>query len=156
MLHPDLGIGEAHIPYYWQFATDHDRENAEGILPSQQGRLARQLDEDSIWMLVTAVPLVWSRVSGNMKGRVAALDELLPPSVTDDLRILGRQGGAVGWVAAPDGTGTTDLPQVMRKLPDGQIGLIRPGNQMAVQGPFEIGLGATLEIGLRGQLVLNN
>lgn len=58
--HEKLALGFIHIPYNWEYADETEREAATGFLETDLGKLSRQLDDNSIWMLVDTYPAtVW-------------------------------------------------------------------------------------------------
>ena len=63
VLHKSLAIGDIHIPYQWSYADSTARGAATGFVASDVGRLARQLDNNSLWMLTNHSPIVWKGVS---------------------------------------------------------------------------------------------
>lgn len=63
-LHANLGTADGiHIPYAWAYAGQTEREAASGFVAADVGKFARQLDDDSIWMLVSVTP-EWTNVGG--------------------------------------------------------------------------------------------
>lgn len=63
-LHANLGTADGiHIPYAWTYAGQTEREAASGFVAADVGKFARQLDDDSIYMLVAVTP-IWVRVGG--------------------------------------------------------------------------------------------
>jgi hypothetical protein len=56
-------IDGIHIPYAYEFADASARQNATGIIATDGGKFARQMDDNSIWMLLTHSPLLWLRIS---------------------------------------------------------------------------------------------
>lgn len=61
-LHKSLTVGDIHIPYQWTYADAAARTGATGLLAGDVGRLARQLDDNSIWMLTNHSPVTWVSV----------------------------------------------------------------------------------------------
>lgn len=61
-LHKDQGVGEIHLPYNWTYADAAARTGATGFVAADVGKFARQLDDNSIWML-TAVTPTWIQVT---------------------------------------------------------------------------------------------
>ena len=53
-----------HIPYAFQYADTNSRLNATGLLATDIGKLARQLNDDSLWLLSNNNPVIWTPVSG--------------------------------------------------------------------------------------------
>src|SRR5262245_45027038 len=62
--HVDAPVGEIHVPYNWTYADQSAREAASITNSALEGRLARQLDDNSLWMLVDTSPAVWAPVGG--------------------------------------------------------------------------------------------
>lgn len=74
---PDDGI---HVPYAWTFANATDRINGNPssgpspISSADIGKLGRQTDDDSLWMLTGVGPLTWSAVGGGGGQSTVAFD----------------------------------------------------------------------------------
>lgn len=58
------GADNMHVPYAWTFANQAARETGVGVDASGVGKLARQLDDNSLWMLVGTAPVTWKAVGG--------------------------------------------------------------------------------------------
>lgn len=58
------GPDNMHVPYAWEFANRAAREAGVGVDVSGIGKLARQLDDDSLWMLVGTDPITWKAAGG--------------------------------------------------------------------------------------------
>jgi hypothetical protein len=58
-LHKSLAIGDIHIPYQWSYADATARGNATGFVASDVGKLARQLDDNTFWVLTDESPIAW-------------------------------------------------------------------------------------------------
>lgn len=56
-------IDGIHIPYAYEFANASARQNATGIIAADGGKFARQMDDNSVWMLLSHSPLLWLRIS---------------------------------------------------------------------------------------------
>lgn len=52
-----------HVPYAGTFANAAARTGATGLDSTQHGKLFRQLDDNSLWMLVSTSPLAWKSLS---------------------------------------------------------------------------------------------
>jgi hypothetical protein len=63
-LHRSLGLGEVHISYNWEYADAAARTGATGLVTGDVGKLARQLDENSLWLLTNHSPVTWVAISG--------------------------------------------------------------------------------------------
>lgn len=95
-----------HVPYNWTYADETAREAAAGLTSSDVGKLARQLDDNSLWMLTDDSPLTWVAVGGAGGGGGAAshdyyhyLAALLEPDAIEPL-----QAGAFSYVVASNVT----------------------------------------------------
>jgi hypothetical protein len=62
-LHKNLQPENIHLPYAFVYNNASERTSATGFLSSDVGKLARQLDDNSLWML-TAVTPAWVGVGG--------------------------------------------------------------------------------------------
>jgi len=62
--HKDLDAGNIHIPYQWEYANEAARTGASGFVSTDVGKFARQLDDNSIWMLTATTP-TWGAVNGS-------------------------------------------------------------------------------------------
>lgn len=51
-----------HIPYQWIFDSASARENASGLTADDEGKLARQTDDDSLWLLIDASAASWVQI----------------------------------------------------------------------------------------------
>lgn len=52
-----------HIPYSFEYATATARLAAYGFTPQDNGKLARQLDNNSLWMLTDSVNVTWQQIT---------------------------------------------------------------------------------------------
>jgi len=80
-----------HRPYSWEYADETEREAATGMVPADVGKLSRQLDDNSLWMLTDDSPVTWTAVAGGGGGSGAVV------------QVVNTQTGAVA-------TGTTTIP----------------------------------------------
>lgn len=60
--HEDLPYNENHLSYSLSYADATAREAA-SLLPADIGRIARQLDTETYWMLVDDSPLTWKEIT---------------------------------------------------------------------------------------------
>jgi len=69
MRHGYLVAGEngIHVPYAFSYATASARTSATGFASTDVGKLARQTDENSLWMLTDTSP-TWVQVGGGSAG----------------------------------------------------------------------------------------
>jgi len=62
--HGQLTTAEGiHIPYQWTYADTAARTGATGFVAADVGKLARQLDDDSLYMLTATTP-TWTKLTG--------------------------------------------------------------------------------------------
>jgi hypothetical protein len=57
-----------HRPYTWEYDDATEREASTGFVAGDVGRLARQLDDNSLWMLTDDDPETWVQVGGGGSG----------------------------------------------------------------------------------------
>ena len=62
-LHKNLGPIDIHVPYAFVYANSADRISATGLTSNDIGKFARQLDDNSLWMLTDTLP-TWNSVVG--------------------------------------------------------------------------------------------
>lgn len=53
-----------HVAYAFEYADASARTSATGLVASDVGKFARQLDDNSIWILTDESPVTWSQVGG--------------------------------------------------------------------------------------------
>lgn len=61
--HGTIAGDAVHVPYAGTFANAAARTGATGLDSTQHGKLFRQLDDNSLWMLVSTSPLTWKSLS---------------------------------------------------------------------------------------------
>lgn len=61
--HADLPAGEVHIIYQWSYADASARTGATGFVSADIGKVARQEDDDSFWILIATTP-TWTEITG--------------------------------------------------------------------------------------------
>lgn len=64
-------------PYTWVYADSTAREAATGFVEADIGKLARQSDENSLWMLVGYSPTEWKAMGGTGHSRGHSLHDPL-------------------------------------------------------------------------------
>lgn len=74
--HVAAPLGEIHIPYNWEFADAAEREAAAITNPDMVGHLARQLSDDTLWLLRSVAPVTWQSVAA--EAHLAVQDEGTP------------------------------------------------------------------------------
>ncbi len=67
--HDEEGVGSVHVPYNWEYADASARGGATGLVAADNGKFARQLDDNSIWLLTDYTGPAWVQVgSGAVPG----------------------------------------------------------------------------------------
>src|SRR5687768_16636190 len=59
--HVDIGTGEIHIAHNYSYADATAREGASSFVSADLGKIARQTDNNSYWVLTATTP-VWVRL----------------------------------------------------------------------------------------------
>ena len=59
-VHKSTPLGQMHVPYNWTYADAAARNAAAGLTADDVGKLARQLDNDSLWMLTDHTVPTWT------------------------------------------------------------------------------------------------
>jgi len=90
-LHKDLELVEIHRPHAWEYANASARTGASGFVAADVGKLARQLDDNSLWMLTATTP-TWVAVGGG--GAPAAHATTHEPGGSDTMAV--DAAGATG------------------------------------------------------------
>ena len=67
----DESLQGIHRPYQWSFANTAARVAAGSYVSTDVGKLARQTDDDSLWMLTATTP-TWQFVASGQSGWIAA------------------------------------------------------------------------------------
>lgn len=57
-----------HVPYSFSYANTAARTGATGLLPADVGKLARQLDDNTLWMLTDDSPVTWIAIGSSGGG----------------------------------------------------------------------------------------
>jgi hypothetical protein len=76
-LHGSTPLGQMHVPYNWQYANAAARTGATGFVAADVGKLARQLDDNSIWQLTNHSPITWAQLgdTSGLAGLFATMSE---------------------------------------------------------------------------------
>lgn len=96
-LHKDLVVGEIHVPYQWEYVNTVAREAATGFVDSDVGKLARQTDSNTLWLLAAVTP-TWVQVSGGSGSDASSLSITAIKSTPGTIP-AGRAVYVVGWDA---------------------------------------------------------
>lgn len=73
--HVDIDAGEIHRPYNYSYADAAARLAATGFVAGDVGKLARQVDNNTLWMLTDDSPILWIPAAGYEVIQVAFSDE---------------------------------------------------------------------------------
>lgn len=92
--HSNEQLGSIHVPYNFEYADETARSAATGLVSSDVGKFARQLDDNTLWMLIGYSPVEWVEVGGAGAG---SGDVVGPGSSVDNtlVRFDGTTGKAV-------------------------------------------------------------
>ncbi len=98
------GADNMHVPYAWEYANQSAREAGIGVDASGIGKLARQLDDNTLWMLISASPVTWKQAGGGASfpsgTRLLFQQSTAPTGWTKDVTLNDRAlrvvSGAVG------------------------------------------------------------
>lgn len=94
MLHKDNGIGDNHPTHNWEYADATARTGASGFVSGDVHKLALQLDDLSLWILVDTTP-TWQQFGAGVSTFITLTDA--PSSYT------GQTGKVVAVNATEDG-----------------------------------------------------
>lgn len=61
------GLANA-LPYKWEYANAAARTGATGLVAADEGKFARQMDDDTLWMLTDYTGPTWTGVAGTTSG----------------------------------------------------------------------------------------
>lgn len=75
--HSDLTGANVHVPFAFSYVDEAAREAASGFVSADVGKLARQLDDNSLWIL-TAVTPTWAAVGGGGGGGRELIESIEP------------------------------------------------------------------------------
>jgi len=168
------GADNMHVPYAWVFANQAARETGIGVDSSGVGKLARQLDDNSLWMLVGTDPITWKAAGGGSAfpagTRMLFQQSTAPTGWTKDttvndkaLRVVSGAVGSGGSVAfstlfgrtATDGTTLTvaQMPSHGHVMKVGKTGV---ENQISTNGPYLHASYTSLSAGSYSDVTINN
>lgn len=61
--HMELEVGNIHVAHQWEYADESARIAATGFVPSDVHKLALQLNDKTLWMLVDDDPITWAQMN---------------------------------------------------------------------------------------------
>ena len=96
-LHSKIGLGNQHPVHNWEYANAAARNAATGLVAGDVGKIARQLSDNTLWMLTNHSPVTWVGVGGGGGGSL----------LTSPLRVY---VDATNGTDAPTTTGTIGDP----------------------------------------------
>ncbi len=108
-LHSDVGTGEIHIVYQWSYADAAARTGATGLGTSDEGKIARQADNDSFWVLTDSAGPTWVQIDQSNLGTIA----------TQDANAVAITGGTIAGTGFA--TGDIDMTGQILTLDDDAI-----------------------------------
>lgn len=113
--HPNLPFAQSHFAHAWEYADAAARTGASGFVAGDVGKLARQLDDNSFWVLTATTPS-WVKVSGAGSGEANTASNtgtsgtgLYKQKSGIDLEFYKLAGVANRLSVALDGTDKVDL-----------------------------------------------
>ena len=113
-VHRDLTGEQVHVPYTWTYTNSTTRTSATGFIPSDVGKLARQLDDNTLWMLTDDSPATWQGLGSSLptaSTTVLGGVKVDGTTVTITDGVISSVGGSGATVVFPfyksDGTGDT-------------------------------------------------
>lgn len=65
-IHRNQVVGEIHIAHSFEYADSAARIGAVGLIPADVGRVARQLDNETFWLLKDDSPIAWIQIGGGI------------------------------------------------------------------------------------------
>ena len=72
--HMDIIAGEIHISQDREYASATERLGASGLVPADIGKIVRQTDDESFYVLVNDSPLTWNRITQIGSMSLGAID----------------------------------------------------------------------------------
>ncbi len=77
--HEQILIGDIHILHNWEYANATARTGATGLVATDVGKAAKQLDNDSLWVLTNHSPVTWIELTNTS----TTADEFVKISAAD-------------------------------------------------------------------------
>ncbi|GEB79212.1 hypothetical protein DDE01_06270 [Desulfovibrio desulfuricans] len=135
------GADNMHVPYAWEYANQSAREAGIGVDASGIGKLARQLDDNTLWMLISASPVTWKQAGGGASfpsgTRLLFQQSTAPTGWTKDVTLNDRalrvvsgavgSGGATGFSAVFSRTTVDSTTLVASQMPSHEHGILVSG-----------------------------
>jgi hypothetical protein len=100
-LHKDLDIGEIHVAHQWEYADEAARLAATGFVPADVHKLALQLNDNTLWLLVDDDPITWAQMNPVDPTNINRIGTRCLKSTSGSI----AKGKAVYFVGVDPGTG---------------------------------------------------
>jgi|GEM_PF-4401896 len=155
MKHSESTVGAIHIPYNWSYANAAARTGASGFVAGDVGKFARQLDDNSIWMLTATTP-TWIQVGGGIESPKVPYPSDASILVTEDqigYFFVGTGGGVddpvvftmpdtpeIGWFCSVASTPDTPIQRVRIEFDNESDGLVLPNSDGVTELETEQGM----------------
>lgn len=168
------GADNMHVPYAWEYANQSAREAGIGVDASGIGKLARQLDDNTLWMLISASPVTWKQAGGGASfpsgTRMLFQQSTAPTGWTKDVSINDRAlrvvsgavgiGGSVNFSTLFARTTVDSTTLVASQMPSHghvmKVGKTGVENQISVNGPYLHASYTSLSAGSYSDVTINN
>ncbi|ADP86960.1 hypothetical protein [Nitratidesulfovibrio vulgaris] len=132
------GADNMHVPYAWEYANQSAREAGIGVDASGIGKLARQLDDNTLWMLISASPVTWKQAGGGASfpsgTRMLFQQSTAPTGWTKDVTLNDRalrvvsgavgSGGVTGFSSIFSRTMVDSTTLVTSQMPSHRLGIL--------------------------------
>lgn len=125
-VHRTVAFGEVHVAHSLEYANAAARTGAVGLLATDIGRIARQLDNATFWVLQNHSPLTWSELTASGTG-----------FVPDSRQVIAGTGMTGGGDLSADRTfnvnGNAD-GSIIANANDVQVGVLATDAQHGTRG----------------------
>ena len=125
VLHSQVALGSRHSLQNLEYADEAARLAATGLTSDNLYQIARQQDDDSLWMLVEVSPEIWAQLWTSTTAEIDADDASFKVSV-DNTSVLSMKkgGGAPNLIFGYEGNNITNIPLVIGNsvLGGGELG----------------------------------
>jgi len=119
--HSQISLGQLHVPYNFEYTDESARLAATDFLVTDIGKLARQLNNNSLWMLINNSPAAWVAVG---KNNLAATDVTYDGSVAP-------LGGSASTQEAIESLAANKADLIDGKLDPDQLPTLSPNEEIA-------------------------
>lgn len=138
-LHRDVALGERHPAHNWEYADAAARTAATGFVPADVGKWARQLDNNTFWVLTDDSPVTWASVGGSSYDAEQARDDV-GAALTDST--------SIAWTKDDPGN-TLTAAVILEWLQDTVAAILTGGSHSGITVAYDdtggtVGLTATV------------